>query len=336
MTQHSTHQHTAKSIRRVPVLATGQQSCHDVSGADIPCSGSGQDAESAPGLPWPSPRFVAQGETVRDALTGLVWTANPTPATFSMPWDESLAFVEQMNAEAYGGVTTWRMPGRRELFSLVSFADRRPALPGGHPFGRVFLGWYWTSTTFAGATTHAWRVHMEGGRMFYGRKGEESLLWPVSGESAVLPESGQRELYDAGGRDAQYGASLPAPRFSREWDGSVRDALTGLCWRRAADLCGEVAWADAFAEVAALVRREDRPWRLPTIRELESLADASRAFPALAADHPFTHGADAYWSSTTSSFETDWAMAFYLGKGAVGVGHKGTARFAVWAVMDAD
>ncbi|WP_461208349.1 Lcl C-terminal domain-containing protein [Desulfocurvus sp. DL9XJH121] len=316
----------------LPVLSTGQSACFDERGASLPCAGSGQDAEAAPGLAWPEPRFEARDGSVLDRLTGLVWSANPAPLEFPLTWAESLDGVDALNRAAHAGRTDWRMPGKLELHSLVSFATRKPALPPGHPFGSVFLGWYWTSTTFAGGEAHAWRVHMEGGRMFYGRKSEYSLLWPVAGESPVLAASGQTRTLDPLGRDAQRGRPLPEPRFTPLGD-AVRDNLTGLVWLRRADLCGPVSWAGALARVRELDARDpQRSWSLPTIRELESLTDASRAFPALADGHPFTHPGEAYWSSTTSGFEHDWAMALYLHKGAVGVGFKTGEPFLAWPV----
>jgi len=38
---------------------------------------------------------------------------------------------------------------------------------------------------------------------------------------------------------------------------------------------------------------------------------------------------EAYWSSTTGTYEPDWARALYLDKGAVGVGQKAGAHFHV-------
>jgi hypothetical protein len=90
----------------------------------------------------------------------------------------------------------------------------------------------------------------------------------------------------------------------------------------------EVSWIEALAAVNEL---ED-PWRLPNINELESLVDCSSQNPALPRKHPFKEVRDAYWSSTTSMFESDWAWALYLTKGAIGVGQKKGAHFHVWAV----
>lgn len=327
------HPHrTSDDASPLTVHATGQSTCHDEHGEAIPCPGSGQDAETRPGLAWPEPRFTIDGPTAQDRLTGLSWAMNPVEADFPLPWSEAFDAVDAMNHNAFGGREDWRLPGRRELHSLIGFDARKPALPAGHPFGRIFLGWYWTRTTFAGSAEHAWRVHLEGGRMFYGRKSEDSLIWPVAGESAVLPASGRTTLFDPAGRDAVHGRALPQPRFAAEGD-AVRDHLTGLLWAGRADLCGAVSWTEALARVAELDAADpDRSWSLPTIRELESLVDASQAFPALAEGHPFTDVGEAYWSSTSSSFEYDWAMNLYLHKGAVGVGFKAGDPFLVWPV----
>lgn len=115
--------------------------------------------------------------------------------------------------------------------------------------------------------------------------------------------------------------------------GANCDRLTGLYWRSEAELGGAVSWEAALTAVQALNRRFAEPgWRLPTITELESLADCSIHTPALPLHHPFRSVQDVYWSSTTSLYEPDWAWALYLDKGAVGVGQKRQVRFHVWAM----
>ena len=316
------------------VLTSGQDTCHAADGTRIPCQGSGQDGEFFSADVWPVPRFLQQGLTVLDQWTGLSWTTDANPAEFPLQWQECFATVEEMNREKYGGWDDWRLPGRRELHSLISFASSRPALAEKHPFKNVFLGWYWSSTTYAWQTAYAWRVHMEGGRMFFGSKDEFSLLWPVRDESPIVPASGQTATYDPKQRDDQHGVALPDPRFVLK-DESVVDHLTGLRWLRRADLCGLVTWEQALVRTMELRRvSPQRLWRLPSIRELDSLTDASTAFPALTAGHPFQDIGDDYWSSTSSSFAYEWAMVLYLGKGAVGVGYKQGEPFLVWPVCD--
>ena len=328
------------------ILQTGQRRCYDGSGRAIPCEGSGQDGEYESGIPWPEPRFTTSGQTVVDRLTGLTWSKNANPGGFPCTWQEALEQIREFNRQWWCGHSDWRLPNRRELRSLMDYQARKPALPEDHPFTDVFLGWYWSSTSAAINPAYAWYVHMEGARMFYGRKAQEYLFWPVRGTSRVLAATGQRQCFDAAGtpcpcRDTgqdgelRQGIPWPEPRFVRE-DDLVRDRLTNLAWSRTANLTGQpVSWEGALQAVAGLDAGQDGgpgPWRLPTINELESLVDCSRHTPALPAGHPFTSLQEGYWSATTSFFETDWAWVLYLHKGACGVGHKPGATFHVWPV----
>jgi len=328
-------------------LHTGQLTCHDVSGRGIPCQGSAQDAEFAKGTAWPSPRFIPEGETVLDDLTGLVWTRDANIGGFPMMWQEALEWVRELNLKHALGFSDWRLPNRRELRSLVSYQTSRPALPPGHPFTNVFQGWYWTSTTAAIAPAHAWYVSMDGARMFYGGKDQSFLVWPVRGRGSVLPVTGQKLCYGMDGavipcpgtgQDAelQIGMPWPDPRFLVEGQ-SVIDRLTRLRWLKNADLTGcAVSWPEAFKAVETLrcSAPDKTEWRLPNINELESLVDCANHSPALPIGHGFAQLNEAYWSSTTSLYEPDWAWALYLEKGAIGVGQKRGRHFRVWPVAD--
>jgi hypothetical protein len=321
-------------VTKIRPLSTGQNDCHDENGNIVNCAGSGQDAEFSSGIKWPDPRFETNGETVTDLLTGLIWSKNSNPAGFPMLWEESLDFIDSLNSQNFAGRNDWRMPNRKELHSLISFNENKPAIAAPNPFGKIFLAWYWTSTSYAGSLKHAWRVQLEGGRMFFGAKTEYSLLWPVCGESSNIALTGQKENYDQKKRDSQHGVEWPKHRFMDDGE-TVADALTGLRWMKKADLCGAVSWKEALEKVAELSAGDNKNnWRMPNIRELESLIDASQSYPALSDRHPFTDTGDVYWSSTSSSFEYDWAMALYLDKGAVGVGFKTGDPFLVWPVAD--
>ncbi len=298
-------------------------------------------------MAWPRPRFVVAEDVVEDLLTGLFWSRNALPAEYPLTWDEALTFVRQLNETCWLGYADWRLPNRRELRSLMDYETRLPALPADHPFGNVFSGWYWSSTSAAISPSHAWYVHMEGARMFYGGKDQSYMLWPVRGSgNGLLAATGQTLCYDSRGNTIDCAASTqdgaviagrpwPAPRFELR-DGDVVDHLTGLCWQRNADLSGTlVDWGGALSTIRNLAARQpQKGWRLPNINELETLVDYSRHSPALPGDAPFTNVRSGYWSSTTSRFETDWAWALYLDKGAVGVGQKTGRHFHAWAVCD--
>lgn len=326
------------------VLWTGQSRCYDAAGREIPCPNTGQDGEYAQVVRWPLPRFAGCGAgLVLDTATGLIWPRDAGLFTYPITWQEGLDKVRRMNEAEQFGRSDWRLPNRRELRSLISHGNSNPALPPDHPFGQVFLGWYWTSTSFAGEPAYAWTVHLAGGRMFYAKKDCDNLLWPVCGKSSLLAGTGQAGCFDPRGREIacpgtgqdgelRAGWAWPNPRFTPAGT-AARDALTGLIWHAAADFQpAPLSWAEALAAVRDLARTSGLPWRLPTINEMESLVDASRSAPALPAGHPFPAPREAYWTATTSFFEPSWAYVLYLDKGAVGVGYKRNRDFSILPV----
>ena len=328
------------------ILQTGADACYDASGRPLSCRGSLQDAALGIGAAIPEPRFVPLGEDlVLDSLTNLCWPRDVSAFAYPVSWPEGLQMVLDLNREKYLGRSDWRMPNRRELRSLIWHSARKPALPPDHPFRGLQLTWYWTSTSSAMYPDYAWHVHLEGGRMFWGRKDQFFLLWPVCSRSRILPRTGQTECFDKrgarvdcrhSGQDGEQlaGAAWPEPRFEETALG-IRDRLTGLIWHPRPDRLPEPAdWDGALRLAAELNADSDVLWHLPGINELESLVDASRHTPALPADHPLRRTKEVYWSSTSSGFETDWAYALYMHKGAVGVGHKAHAGFATWPVTE--
>lgn len=299
-------------------------------------------------------RFIEKKETVLDDRTGLMWARDAALSDFPMTWAEGLAFVADLNRFGFGGFSDWKLPNRKELFSLVSHDHINPALPDGHPFTNVFNGYYWTSTTCARLPDQAWYVHLGGARVFKGMKYGSYMIWPVRATdkaAAPLLSTGQQTCYDENGatvdcqqsgQDGEHDANRTAnaqrikpSRFKS--DGSlVYDAETKLTWLKNAGFGVEpVDWAMAQATVAEMNRRKQygySDWRLPGIRELESLTHMDAHSPALPKDAPFDNARAFYWSATTSQYDTDYAWVLYLIDGAVGVGYKNLPEFYLWPV----
>lgn len=292
-------------------------------------------------------RFTVEGGTVTDSQTGLVWTRSAQASETGLSWPEALELTAAMNRDGHHGFTDWRLPNRRELYSLIDHARREPALPDGHPFVDVWSGKCWTSTSSARGRAYAWWVEFSGGRMFFGRKTDDAVVWPVRGESDRLFATGQKACFDAAGDpvecsgtgqdgELRMGLAWPEDRFAPDGAGGVLDRMTSLVWLGNADLTGAmVDFEAAQRAVADLAAGTGLAWRLPEIMELESLTDCSRADPALPEGHPFREVREAYWSGTESGYEPGWAYCLYLHKGAVGVGFRKHAEFHAWPVRDA-
>lgn len=186
-----------------------------------------------------------------------------------------------------------------------------------------------------------------------------------------LPRTGQTTCYNVAGAvipcgtgiglgqdgNLQLGVTWPNPRFTTNGDGTVTDNLTGLIWLENADCAaGTMDWEAALAFSNTLFDGSGAhnggdcglsdgsgvgEWRLPNVRELQSLVHYGAESPAV----PDTSGtgqwsegdpfsglvSDLYWSSTTDANSTTTAWYVYFDDGHVYFGAKGL-NFFVWPV----
>lgn len=296
-------------------MKTDQATCYDEAGNVIPCAGTDQDADKVRSPTLHENRFVVQDNVVYDTATGLVWCRQANPGIFPMTCSEAFLFIRKLNRSEHCGIKNWRLPSRKELYTLISYQHINPALPEGHPFMDVFPGYYWTASPCNRLSDQAWYIHLGGGRIYRGMKYGSYLVWPVAGFYEENPD-------------------LPN-RFQVQHQ-TARDRITNLSWLIPRGEGQEpVKWEEAFwiiNELKAYNVGGYTDWRLPNIRELESLIDLNQHSPALSRDHQFGQVEAGYWSSTTSAYETRYAWVLYPRDGAVGVGYKSLPEFWVWAV----
>ena len=179
--------------------------------------------------------------------------------------------------------------------------------------------------------------------------GGDFLAYDGSNPRVALPRTGQTTSYVAGDDAAlQTGVAWPAQRFTDHQDGTVTDALTGLTWLKNASTFSPTTWPNALAEVNQLASGSNglsdhsKPgdWRVPNLKELDSLLDLSASNPALPAGNPFTQvGTGVYWTSTPYCGTTGgatYAWIIRLGDGAYvndsQANVMATSTCGVWAV----
>ncbi|WP_168432850.1 Lcl C-terminal domain-containing protein [Pontiella sulfatireligans] len=296
---------------------------------------TGDDGEYQSGVVWPDPRFADNGNTVIDNLTGLQWIKDPHGLSGNaegMVWSSALNFCNDL---VYDGHDDWRLPNIREMESLVHSGKGEWGcfayvwlLSDATPFSGTIWFDYWSSTTSARCSNSAWILSMYLGSAYSGDpKTYSCYVWPVRGGSdgeavpAPLPKTGQTYCCLTGDDgDLEKGQDWPEPRFEDNLDGTIADNLTGLEWIKAPhDLNGNsagMAWEDAIDLCNDVEFAGHSDWRLPSRRELMSLADAGRYSPALPSGHPFTGILnDEYWSSTSvaSYTSTAWRVSMYSG-----------------------
>ena len=135
---------------------------------------AGDDGAVEAGTSWPDPRFIDNGDgTITDGLTGLMWLQD-AESLGSAAWTGALLVANRFNTtpgdfdcENYTATyTDWRVPNRKELFSLNDLSQAGPSLQTGHPFiGVSNTASYWTSTTYAGSTSKAWHGDLRSGEI---------------------------------------------------------------------------------------------------------------------------------------------------------------------------
>ena len=174
--------------------------------------------------------------------------------------------------------------------------------------------------------------------------------YECDGPPAPVPKTGQTGCWDvygnpidcAGtGQDGdQMGVPWPDPRFTDNGDGTVTDNLTHLIWLRNANCFGYRTWTNALSDANTLADGYcgltdgslAGDWRLPNVKELQSLIDFGQYNPALPAGHPFSGVQSGYyWSSTAYVGNPGNAWLVDLGFGLVGYSGKSGA-FYVWPV----
>ncbi len=159
----------------------------------------------------------------------------------------------------------------------------------------------------------------------------------------MVSKTGQTTSYASGDDgDLELGTAWPSPRFTDHGNGTVTDNLTGLIWLKEANVPNVTrTWAQAFADVAELNASgtmnnnasgdtsnggsHQTDWRLPNVRELQSLIHYGVFSPALpntagtakwTAGDPFTGvQSSSYWSSSTYAGNPSyvWIVGLYDG-----------------------
>lgn len=149
----------------------------------------GDDGDLQAGAKWPIPRFYVNigNAMVTDLLTGLLWVRYAGTSTIGqctggrMTWQEALDYIACLNDMEYLGCSDWRLPNRKELYSLIDHSRYFPALPPDHQFQNMQNDKYWTSSTYAYQTSQAWMVSIEYGDLGPWDKTSTAFVWPVRG-----------------------------------------------------------------------------------------------------------------------------------------------------------
>lgn len=268
------------------IVDTGQDRCYsDSSQIPFPKPGQpfhGQDAQ----YQGSRPRYKDNGDgTVTDLVTGLMWSKAVDRKKVSLIEAKKIAGTMTL-----GGHADWRVPGIKELYSLIDFngytgfgrgGNTRSGAPANAvPFintdvfdfeygnvngGERYIDAQWLSATKYVSTT------MNGSETLFGVNFADGRIKGY-GYGRRRGGPGQKKFYARYTRGAVYGKSA----FVDNGDGTITDRATGLMWMKT-DSGKGMNWRSALQYAENLNYAGYSDWRLPNAKELHSILDYSRS-----------------------------------------------------------
>ncbi len=308
------------------IVDTGQSSCYDnTREIAYPSEGKpffGQDAQ----YQGHRPAYRDNGDgTITDLVSKLVWQKDPGPKkTFA----EAIAGARRCRT---GGFDDWRLPGIKELYSLILFSgeDIDPRITATrnlqpfidtHYFGfkygdptkgeRIIDSQIATSTRYVSTT-------MRGNETMFGVNFADGRIkgYPIGRTGGSRGRTKTYYVFYVRG-NVEYGKN----QFHDNGDGTITDRATGLTWmqrdsghlKAGPKQDGRMNWEQALRWAEELQHAGHSDWRLPNIKELQSIVDYSRspdttrsaAIDPLFSATPIRDGLGKinypfYWSGTT-------------------------------------
>lgn len=250
------------SISNYLLIATGQTTLYDNDGAVINTLGTedalyGQDANFQNGEEM---SYQENGDgTVTDLNTGLMWQQIPTSDDFT--WQEAVDYCEGLELSDYDD---WRIPSCKELYSISDFSSGWPYLDTDYfslASGEISKDeQFWSSNYYVGTTVEG------GSNAAFGVNHVTGHIKAYSAEASG-PVGGK---YVRAVRGGDYGVN----DFSDNGDETISDNASGLMWAQNDNGEG-LNWEDAleYAKSSFLAGYGD--WRLPNVKELQSIVDYS-------------------------------------------------------------
>ena len=189
--------------------------------------------------------------TITDNITGLMWQKTDNGES---TWENAIANASTVNT---GGFTDWRLPTPSELFSIFNHNNGNPValnttyFPSASPAAE----YWWTSDVYGTSTTNVWCANSGGG-----------LGGKPKAETASAGGAFQYHARYVRGTKPTNGHN-----HRNNGDGTITDLDTNLMWTQVPGPATTWDAALTYAENLSLGGFTD--WRLPNIKELQTLTD---------------------------------------------------------------
>jgi len=235
------------------------------------------------------PGFIIHPDnTVTDTVTGLMWQRYDGP---EMTVERARVYCDTLTL---GGYTDWRLPSLIEAYSILNHQKTNPALDV-TIFPKSAAEYWWTANRQANDSTRIWVTNVGGGA---GNHPKSETI--SAGGSKRFQVRAVRSLFQP---------QLIANRIQDNADGTATDLLTGLTWLKQL-YRDSITWEQALGYADTFSAAGYSDWRLPNIKELQSLSDQNLILPCISSKVLSFTGNRKFWSSTTLPNQS--VSAWYL------------------------
>lgn len=236
-----------------------------------------------------TPFFTINGNgTVTDTITGLMWQQTDGG---EMTIENAILYCNNLNL---GGYTDWRLPNAHEAFTILNHQYANPALDA-NIFTTTLAEYWWTIDMQANDSNKVWATNSGGGIGNHPK-------------TETISAGGPKRFHVRAVRDITIPTVLPS-HFTDNGNGSITDNLTNLIWQKT-PYTDTLNWEQALTYADTLSLAGTNDWRLPNIKELQSINEEKLINPSLNTSFFNVNNAKKYWSSTTLPNQTN--KAWYL------------------------
>ena len=245
----------------------------------------GEDADF---LIYP-PYFKINGNgTVTDTITGLMWQQLDGG---EMTIENAVTYCSTLTL---GGYSDWRLPNAHEAFSILHHQNANPAL-NTSVFTTTAAEYWWTNDFQINDNSKVWATNAGGGIGNHPK-------------TETMSAGGVKRFHARAVRSISSGTVIPN-HFTDNGNGTITDNLTNLIWQKL-PYSDTLTWEQSLTYADTLSLSGYNDWRLPNIKELQSINNETTTNPSLNTLYFTVNNAKKYWSSTTLPNQT--TRAWYL------------------------
>ena len=225
-----------------------------------------------------TPSFTNNGNgTITDNVTGLMWQQVDGG---EMTFENAITYC---NTLTLGGFSGWRLPTPIEAYSILNHQNSNPAINTTF-FTLTTAEYWWTSVFENNSTTKVWCTNSGGGI------GNHPKIETISA-------GGTKKFHARAVRNINTPTTI-TNHFTDNGDGTITDNLTQLVWQKIPN-ANIFTWEQAISYAEGLTIGSISDWRLPNIKELQSINNELATNPSVFSPYFSSLGVHNYWSSTT-------------------------------------